>query len=187
MHCPQSDGRSGRVVFVCHCLLNANAKVCGLSQYSHTMPGLVEVLAESGLGIIQLPCPEFLHLGPKRWWQMRSQYDTPAYRALCRRLADEAADLARQYLDAGCTVAGLLGVEGSPSCGVTETYDAPDWGGRPREVELSECRVKGSGIYMATFRDVFAERSLDIPFVGVPSGAGDLRGLLALVLENGAS
>ncbi|QJB55914.1 CD3072 family TudS-related putative desulfidase [Pseudodesulfovibrio sp. zrk46] len=169
MQCPQSDSRSGRVVFACHCLLNANAKVCGLAKFPGAMPDLLDLLAEKQAGIIQLPCPEFLHMGPNRWWQARSQYDHPAFRSLCARLADEAAEQAATYVAAGYAIPALLGVEGSPSCGVAETYDTPKWGGRPREINLSGCRVNGAGIFMQELERAFTARSLNVPFKGLGS------------------
>lgn len=169
MQCPHPDSRSGHVIFSCHCLLNANAKVCGLAKYPGMLTELVSRLDQQNIGIVQLPCPEFLHLGPKRWWQTRSQYDVPAYHALCQRLALEAADQASLYLYAGYTVSGVLGVEGSPSCGVNEVYDSPDWGGKPNNVDLSNCRGKGAGIFIQALQNVFSEQGLDIDFVGISS------------------
>ncbi len=156
MPCPREDARSGQIVFVCHCLFNANAKVCGLARHSGMFEPVARTILESGFGALQLPCPEFLHMGPERWWQSRAQYDVPAYRALCARLAAEAADQAAMYLAAGYGLAGVLGVEGSPSCGALEVYDAPDWGGAPREVDLAGRRVPGKGVFMREL-----ERALD--------------------------
>jgi len=187
MNCPQTDSRSGRVVFVCQCLLNANAKVCGLAKYPGILPGLVESLAEQECGLIQLPCPELIHLGPKRWWQSCSQYDTPAYRGLCSQLALDASDLAGQYLSAGYSIAGVLGVEGSPSCGVEEVYDSPAWGGRPESVDLSGCRVKGTGLFVETLKEVFADKSQNIPFVGIPSDVKEMNRRLALLFGDTTS
>lgn len=169
MTCPRHDARSGRIVFVCHCLLNANAKVCGLAKYSGIQPGITELLVAKGVGVVQLPCPELLHMGPGRWWQTRSQYDVPAYRALCADLAEQAADLVSLYSQSRYSVLGILGVEGSPSCGVREVYDAEDWGGRPREIDTSACRVNGSGLFIQAILQAFKERSITVPFVGVPS------------------
>lgn len=171
MPCPRHDARSGKIVLVCHCLLNANAKVCGLAKYAGVQPGVAELLAAKDVGIVQLPCPELLHMGPGRWWQTRSQYDVPAYRSLCADLAGQAADLAALYARSHYAVLGLLGIEGSPSCGVREVYDAEDWGGRPREIDPSTCRANGSGLFIQAIRDAFETNGLDVPFVGVPSSA----------------
>ncbi len=184
MQCTQSDSRSGRVLFACHCLLNANAKVCGLAGYAGAHRPLLDMLADNGIGVIQLPCPEFQHMGPKRWWQTRAQYDVPAYRALCDRFADDAAELASTYARAGYEVLGILGVNGSPSCGVTEVYDSPEWGGRPGEVDLAGCRIEGSGIFVQSLRRAFEERSLHVPHIGVASSDTDLSGILHTLLPD---
>ena len=102
-----SDSRSGTVVFACHCLLNANAKVRGLAKYAGMHQELIEALSELNIGVIQLPCPELLHMGPDRWWQTRSQYQIPSYLDLCHRLAEDAANQATLYSGSHYTVLGL--------------------------------------------------------------------------------
>ena len=39
----------------------------------------------------QLPCPELAFAGFARFWQVREQYDTPAYRRHCATLAAPVA------------------------------------------------------------------------------------------------
>lgn len=173
MPCPRHDARSGKIVLVCHCLLNANAKVCGLAKYAGVQPGVAELFVAKGIGLVQLPCPELLHMGHGRWWQSRSQYDVPAYRDLCARLAAQAADQVAAYSRAGYAVLGCFGVEGSPSCGVREVYDTDDWGGRPREIDTSSCRIKGTGLFVQAMQRALEEHGVTIPFIGVPA-AGDM-------------
>ena len=38
-----------------------------------------------------MPCPELAFAGTRRFWAVREQYDTPVYRAHCRRLAEPVA------------------------------------------------------------------------------------------------
>lgn len=167
MMCADTDSRSNTIIFACHCLLNANAKVYGLADYPGTFPPLREYLERSSAGVIQLQCPEMIHFGPKRWWHNRSQFEIPAYQTLCKRLANEAADLASQYTNSNYTILGLLGVEGSPSCGVRETYNSDQWGGEPKSVDLTTCRATGAGIFMDAIKESFRQKKLDIPCVGI--------------------
>ncbi len=88
-------------------------------------PGVIsEIVADylaQGVGIIQLPCPEFLFGGLKRWGQCRDQYDHPAYRKHCRELLHPYVEQITTYLKEGCTIREIVGIDGSPSCGVHKT------------------------------------------------------------------
>ncbi|GFM37864.1 CD3072 family TudS-related putative desulfidase [Desulfovibrio psychrotolerans] len=181
---PCGDARGGRVVFVSHCLLNANVKVCGLAAYAGAHRPVWETLLPAGVGVVQLPCPEFLHMGPARWWQTRSQYDTPAYRALCSALADSVADQALMYRGAGVRLLAVLGVEGSPSCGVNRVYDHAEWGGRPRDVDPAVAKRAGKGVWMEVLEQVFAQRGVALPpLLGVGSARDAAGGGLAALEE----
>jgi predicted secreted protein len=160
---PFSDSRGNRVVFVCHCLLNANAKVDGLARYAACHASVMQALTESGCGLVQLPCPEFLHMGPRRWWQSKGQYDTPAYRRHCAALAEAVVDQAVMYASAGVEIVGLLGVEGSPCCGVRQIYDHPDWGGRPCEPDVAAAKRSGRGIWIDELLACFGRRGCAAP------------------------
>lgn len=132
------DERSGRVVFVSHCLLNENTRYPG----GGFRPGAVEeavggYLAE-GVGICQLPCPEQLAWGGVRKRHLLAlcgrrrlapavgllsraltAYTSIRYRFLARRVAREISD----YQRSGFEVVGVVGVDASPTCGVTTTLD----------------------------------------------------------------
>ena len=114
------DQRSGRVAFLSHCLINQNAKVEGFASHAGMVTALVELLGRQGVGIVQLPCPEEEELGIGRpvGDDTRQQYDTVSYRETCARIAKEAIDRIRDYQANGYTVTCILGVNGSPSCGV---------------------------------------------------------------------
>lgn len=116
-------------MLVSHCILNANAKVEGLSVYAGVHP-LVGELAALGIGIIQMPCAEFAGCGMKRWGQTREQYEHPSFLALCEGYADEAYRQVLEYRRCGYDVLGVVGIEGSPTCGVTRSASG-DWGGEP--------------------------------------------------------
>ncbi len=50
--------RSKNIVFVSHCLLNQNARAIGKERAPGVIKDIVEVLNESGVGIVQLSCPQ---------------------------------------------------------------------------------------------------------------------------------
>ncbi|MCL4079453.1 hypothetical protein MX659_07635 [Coriobacteriia bacterium Es71-Z0120] len=145
------DSRSRRIVFVCHCLLNANSKVEGLAQYAGVHP-LIAQLAALGLGIIQMPCPEIRSCGMSRWGQTREQYENVPFRGLCARLADEVLAQVQEYRRCGYEILGVVGVDGSPTCGVTKSASG-HWGGEYAPAEWAEVvsRVESAplpGVYI---------------------------------------
>ena len=77
---------------------------------------MLERLARSGIGLVQLPCPETLYLGMERLPMTRQQYDTPEYRQLCGALAGQWASFLQQLGQRETRVVGLMGIEKSPSC-----------------------------------------------------------------------
>ena len=125
------DRRSRQIVFVSHCVLNANAKVEGLSLYGGVHP-LVGELSARGVGIIQMPCAEMGACGMKRWGQTREQYAHPAFEEYCASLAEDTASQVSEYQRCGYEILGVVGIEGSPTCGVTRSASG-DWGGEPHD------------------------------------------------------
>ena len=92
-----SDARGRRVAVVCHCLLNANSKVEGLSQYAGVHP-VIGRLAEAGVGIIQMPCAEMTACGMRRWGQTREQYRERGVRRALPAACDRHAPAGRGVL-----------------------------------------------------------------------------------------
>ena len=54
--------RSKRIVFVSHCILNQNTVVEPLARSRGAYGDIVRLLVDKGIGIHQMPCPEFRHL-----------------------------------------------------------------------------------------------------------------------------
>src|SRR4029078_128415 len=75
-------------------------------------------------------CAELAFTGLNRFWAVREQLDTSAYRRHCRRLAERVAGAIEVHVRAGDDVV-LVGLEGSPSMGVHVTSSDPERGGRP--------------------------------------------------------
>jgi len=103
---------------VAHCILNQNSRAQGMAYYTGMINEIVDALRKHGVGIIQMPCPELTYAGLLRPSQTREQYDTPAFRRHCRRIASSTADQVEEYVKNGFNVLAILGVEGSPTCGV---------------------------------------------------------------------
>ncbi len=125
------DKRSRRVIVVAHCILNQNAKIDGCAHYPGAVRELADIILASGCGIVQMECPEIAHLGLDRQASPRSRrtiesedtrvaelMEAPAGQACCREIAARVARQIEQYARCGFSVLGVLGVNGSPTCGV---------------------------------------------------------------------
>ncbi len=114
-----TDQRGRRVVFVAHCFLNTNTRFPGGCAYPGATEPLVEYLLHSGYGIVQMPCPEFLCLGLEK--EQYGLIPETELRAGFKQLAQSVVDQVQAYLDHGFQVAGIIGMNPSPSCGVEVT------------------------------------------------------------------
>ncbi|WP_434287094.1 hypothetical protein [Celeribacter sp. SCSIO 80788] len=150
-----------RIAVLSNCLGNQNAKVAEFEVCPGALFPLVGLLREKGYHIVQMPCPEMTFMGCGRWWQSRSQYDTPGYRRHCRNLAETVADLLIGAGAVGAEDVVLFGIDGSPSSGVGVTSFAPDWGGRP--MQHPSKHVYGRGVWMEVLLEAFQVRNLPEP------------------------
>lgn len=65
----------------------------------------------------------------------------------------------------------IVGIDGSPSCGVALTGRSEDWKGYPGTVDFGEKYpvAEGSGIFMQELRKEFHRRGItQPPFYGIP-------------------
>ncbi len=125
------DKRSKRIVLVAHCVLNQNAKIDQCAHYPGAMKEIVETVLNSGAGMVQMPCPELLCLGLDRQADLsaartvESEDDRvalrmrePDVRARCAGIARDLSALVEEYRKHGFDVVGVIGINGSPTCGV---------------------------------------------------------------------
>jgi predicted secreted protein len=155
-------GSLARVAFVAHCLLNQNAKVAGGARCPGVYSPLVQTLRECGWELAQMPCPELTFAGLHRFWAVREQYDTLAYRRHCARIAAAVAGAAQAHVARGDEVV-LVGLEGSPSLGVHITSSDPARGGRPEWPEGAPELTPGTGILTEELLRELRERGLPAP------------------------
>jgi predicted secreted protein len=148
------DCRSMKVIVVPHCALNQNARVAGAAEHPATVKDLILGLMDRNLGIIQMPCPELLILGLNRGKiPIRFELDKQEGRTQCRFLAKQVADQIEQYHDCGIKVLGILGKNGSPACGVEETW--------------SHGVVAGSGVFLEELQAELRERNIRTQMTGI--------------------
>lgn len=188
------DARSGRVVFVSHCLLNENVRFLGGATRAGAVREVVDPYLRDGVGIVQLPCPEQRAWGGVLKRSMLRLYGRPIlrrqlvrrafvvaarrvtafeYARLARRAAAELAD----YVTSGFEVVEVVGVGASPSCGVATTVDLDGaiaaMAACDRDTldpALVSDRVVGAnvaageGMFIADLRRRLARRGIDVRF-----------------------
>jgi predicted secreted protein len=150
------------VAFVAHCLVNQNSKVSGGARCAGVYSPLVSVLRERGWRIQQMPCPELAFTGLHRFWAVREQLDTTAYRRHCRKLAAAVAGAIELHVRAGDDVV-LVGLEGSPSMGVHVTSSDPTRHGRPEWPDGADELSPGSGIFIEELEAELRGRGVAMP------------------------
>jgi len=154
---PKMDPRNGRLVFLIECLLNQNARDLGAADSPAVTREMVDLLADAGIGMVQIPCPEIACLGFNRQRpsgkSIRQALEAPVSATCCQHLAEVTADRIRCYLDQGFEVLAVLGGnEQSPACAVHTTVV----GG----TQLTD----RSGVFMRALAVELANRSIRIPF-----------------------
>lgn len=169
--------RSKKIVLTSHCILNVNSKIEGLAMFPAGSE-IVTDLIKAGYGIIQLPCVEQAVLGTRRWGTVHSQCNYPGFRARCRELLLPVVDQVEDFVSSGYEVRAVIGVDGSPTCGVNIRPEG-NWGGEVGyeygiDEKISSLRTEtGPGTMIEILMEMFAERSLEIPFCAVNEAADD--------------
>lgn len=144
-----NDKRSKKLLIVAHCILNHNAKLGRWAYYPGADTNIAHLLIDSECGIIQLPCPELLYLGLDRGFSedanttdgtadtvIGHRMNDHEGRTFCAQLLDTIFFQVEQYRRHGFETVGIIGNNGSPTCGVETTWadgeerqgaiDAPD-------------------------------------------------------------
>lgn len=148
--------RNKKVIFVSHCLLNQNVRPLGTEKYPGNIKGLLELLAEAGIGIVQLPCPqlEFNGGGLTRRVKNKDVYDTKGYRKYCQKTSHNLLKQIEKYLKEDYNVIGILGVEFSSTCGV-------------HQVENGRKKSPGKGILIEELENAMQKKNFQVPIIGI--------------------
>ena len=137
--------RSKNIVVVCHCVLNQNSVVCPLARARGAFT-FVKQLVDEGVGIIQLPCPEFKYLGITRKPMNKDEYDNVKYRQLCKSISLQSIEELFEYINNGYLIKGVIGINKSPTCSIT----------------------KETGVFMEEFFALLKEKNLYLNYTEVP-------------------
>ena len=134
------DERGKRVIFLSHCLLNENTRYLGGAFRKAGVDELIDALQKEGIGMVQMKCPE-----QKTWGGVLKREMLMGYcikgtwlrpflnifmvffiwktKKSFKKIAREVVSEIKDYMDSGFEVSGIVGIKGSPSCGVSAALD----------------------------------------------------------------
>ncbi|MFR6257881.1 MAG: hypothetical protein ACLULK_03745, partial [Anaerovoracaceae bacterium] len=90
-------------------------------------------------------------------------YDSRGFRNHCRSIAERQVDYMEEYERQGYKIAGVLGCDGSPTCGVSITAWDDNWGGSPVELSFNDAIIEGQGVYIEELKAEMEDRNIKIP------------------------
>ena len=158
------DKRSRRVVFLAHCITNMNARMHQCTQvFAASATPLVKYCLDHDLGMAVMPCPEFLVTGLGRDRDMpekdylKQVLEEPVSRERIRKLAEQVVFQMKEYRYQGFDIVGLIGNDGSPSCGVDITAFA----------DPNNRFGPGQGVFIQELRKLMKEAGIELPMKGI--------------------
>lgn len=150
-----------KILVVSHCILNKASKVKGynmdeMEEENKLRKELLKEVFDKDIELLQLPCPEFIMYGSKRWGHVKNQFDNPFFRKNCKEILNPIIEQLKEYNNNKdrFQILGIVSVEGSPSCGYNLTCKG-NYGG-----ELGGCsnlQEKIESIVMVNEAGVFME------------------------------
>lgn len=157
-----SDKRERRVIFISHCWLNINTRFPEGCSFAGANVPLIKTLLDAGLGILQMPCPEYECLGLEKW--LYGEVILDEIRGCFRKQAEVVLKQIKDYRALGFDIVGILGMNPSPSCGVTVAKGKGTMLGTDRDT--SEQPVPG--IFIEELQKLLKQEEIDdIRFFGV--------------------
>ncbi|MFA4877221.1 MAG: nucleoside 2-deoxyribosyltransferase [Methanoregula sp.] len=127
------------------CVLNPGLRADGITRPSdlELFRRSIERCERFSIEIVPLPCPETLYLGPGRKpGTFLERLNTPAFAALMDKLEQDVLRIIHERGPPLC----ILGVNSSPTCGVTSTY----FGSTGKE----SSKRAGRGVFLSRFSDI---------------------------------
>ncbi|MEG1887325.1 MAG: hypothetical protein RR177_04285 [Oscillospiraceae bacterium] len=169
------------ILFVAHCILNVSSKVVmftesEMAEEEALRRRFLSEAIEKGVQLIQLPCPEFTLYGARRWGHVSNQFDNPFFRAHCCTILQPILLQMKEYTanNNRFHILGVLGVDGSPSCGVAYTCKGDWFGSFEGRYDLERtlatcCLENGQGIFIDVLSNMLHEAGIEdtMPIVGL--------------------
>ncbi|SHK08313.1 Predicted secreted protein [Hathewaya proteolytica DSM 3090] len=164
------------IVFVSHCVLNTASKVTTFShktgEEETARKDFLHFAVDNDIHLIQLPCPEFNIYGASRWGHTKEQFDNPFFEKYCIEMLEPYILQMREYIKE-CnkfSVLGVVGINGSPSCGIDITCSG-NWGGEfsgrdnLQETIKTIHIVQEKGMLMKVLQNLMKENKINLPMM----------------------
>jgi nucleoside 2-deoxyribosyltransferase/predicted secreted protein len=132
------------------CVLNPALRANGITKPDDLVlfKRCIERCKRFGIEMVPLPCPETLYLGPDRKpGTFLERLNTPAFTSLVENLELHVQEIIERRGPPLC----ILGVNSSPTCGVTSTYYGSEDQQPPKRT--------GRGVFLARFPTI---RAMDV-------------------------
>lgn len=162
-----NDGRSKRVVFIAHCLLNQNSISDGTAVCPAGFKEIIDYFLNADIGIVQMPCPEFSCLGLDRGniygadspvvvenTRIRTEMQKDIPNEKLNKLVDYVIHQISEYHRYGFEVIGIIGANRSPNCGVNTTSD-------------NNMETTGMGLFMEKISNGLSKEKITVPMIGI--------------------
>jgi nucleoside 2-deoxyribosyltransferase/predicted secreted protein len=137
-------------VLVCPCILNPALRVEGITKPSdlRMFERATERCTQFGIEVVPLPCPEMLYLGADRKpGTFLERLNTRDFACMLDVLESRVRDVVASRGPPLC----IIGVNSSPTCGVTTTYYGSTGDEPPKR--------EGRGVFLARFPNI---RAVDV-------------------------
>ena len=162
-----NDGRSKKVIFIAHCLLNQNAISDGTAVYPAAFKDIIDFFLNADISIVQMPCPEFCCLGLDRGnihgadspvvvenTRIRSAMKNDSTNMKLSRLADYVVQQIIEYKKYGFEIIGIIGANRSPNCGVETTSD-------------NNAEINRMGLFVEKIVNQLLQENMSVPMIGI--------------------
>jgi len=200
-----TDNRGRKIVYVSCCLLNQNSISPGIATRKAAFTELIQLFLNNDIGIEQLPCMECILWGGvsrktirktqpfvfnsvgKMWFPIIEFFSNIVIRKTkngCRKSAKQVVARMQDYINEGYEIIGILGVNGSPTCGVNLTMNYVNIVKNKKHLALTledlihpqlekminletKVRINGSGYFFNHIIKELRKRKLDIKVLGI--------------------
>lgn len=189
------DERSKKVIFTAHCILNENTRYLGGAFRKAGVDEVINELQKQNIGIVQMKCPE-----QKAWGGILKRKMLKGYgiknsfinnfrkpyilyfiwrtKRIYKKIAKEVVSEIQDYLNSGIEVVGIIGVKGSPSCGISTALDIKKSVEFIASLEVAKiemnyfndycfknCLINEQGLFMAALKKELKRKNMDIRFI----------------------
>lgn len=160
--------RKRKMIAVCHCLLNCNSKVEGLSVFEGVHESIKEAISKD-YGILQLPCSELLIYGMRRWGHVKNQFDNDFFREQCRLMLEPYIRQFKEYINNDYKIEYIFAIDYSPSCGYNKTCVSEHWCGSTKNfTQLPKPKiVNEKGVFIEELIKLLDKNNLNIKIIGI--------------------